>query len=107
MSSLLTEKYPAVEQDLEEVVDQHGVLEAVGGAVLHVERPHHLHHHQVAQTEQHGGQGAGHQQPVRHPGVGPLLQHSQPVRHGGGGGGAVGPGKAGRDVRHLKGVNIL
>ena len=70
----LTGKYPSVEEDLEEVVGHHGVLEAVGGAVLHVERPRHLHHHQVGQAEADRGHRAGHQQPVRDPGVRPLLQ---------------------------------
>ena len=47
--SELTEKYPAVEQDLEQVVGQHRDLELEGSPVLHEGGAQHLHHLKIFQ----------------------------------------------------------
>ena len=69
MINLFTHEYPSVEDDLEEVVSQHGVLEAVWLAASHVERAQHSHHRQVEAAQHHRGQRRGHQGPGGHAGV--------------------------------------
>ena len=66
---LFTHEYPSVEDDLEEVVSQHGVLEAVWLAASHVERAQHPHYRQVEAAQHHRGQRRGHQSPGGHAGV--------------------------------------
>ena len=80
---LLTQEYPAIEENLEQVVGQHGVLEAVGLPVPHEHGPQHPDHQEVGQADEEGGGGAGHEQPVPDPRVSPLLHQPQPPGHQG------------------------
>ena len=75
---MLTQEYPAIEEDLEQVVGEHGVLEAVGLPVPHERGPEHPDHQEVGQADDEGGGGAGHEQPVPDPGVSPVL-HDEAV----------------------------
>ena len=63
-SQLLTKEYPTIEENLEEVVGEHGVLEVEWLPALHDEGPQHPDHQEVGQADEQGGGGAGHQQPV-------------------------------------------
>ena len=75
---MLTQEYPAIEEDLEQVVGEHGVLEAVRLPVPHEHGAEHPDHEEVGQADEQGGGGAGHEQPVLDPGVGPVL-HDEAV----------------------------
>ena len=69
MKYKLTYEYPAIEKSLKEVVCKHRVLEVIGLSVGHEQRPQDSDDEEVGQAEDDGGQGGGHQHPVRHPRV--------------------------------------
>ena len=88
--AIITQKYPSIEENLEQVIGQHWIFEIVGFSILHVQWSQDPDNQKITKTQDDGWQGRGHQEPVIDARI-CLVLHDYPVlvHHGAGHGGHI------------------